>query len=175
MSGRGAPCRVSVGGFWIRLAPEPVPSLPAQVAGIGGPVGITTDGRSAPAYSGEWVKFKYGLAPENLATYRQLAAAGLRPGGAQPVAELNWRHGQSLRIAYLYDVAAAKPQRPMTAAKKAALAKAMRAKRTCPGCHRDAGYVIPTSLGRCVDCEYGPVEQTGGQGDQAAAGRRNVA
>ena len=150
------PQRVSVGGFWIRLAPDPVRSLPPQVAGIGGPVGITIDGRSAPAYSGEWVKFKYGLAPENLATYRQLAAAGLRPGGAQPVAELNWRHGRTWRIAYLYDVKTAVPQRPMTPAKRAALAKAMRAKRTCPGCNRDAGYVIPTSLGVCVDCHDNP-------------------
>jgi hypothetical protein len=153
----GGPRRIGVGGFWIRLAPEPGRSLPPQVAGIGGPVGVTIDGRSAPAYSGEWVKFKYGLAPENLATYRQLAAAGLRPGGAPPVAELAWRHGRTWRNAYLYDVAAAKPQRPMTPAKKAALAKAMRVKRTCPGCSRDAGYVIPTSLGVCVDCHDGPV------------------
>jgi len=98
----------------------------------------------------------YGLAPENLATYRQLAAAGLRPGGAQPVAELAWRHGRTWRIAYLYDVKTAKPQRPMTPAKKVALAKALLAKRTCPDCHRDAGYVIPTSLGVCVTCHDGP-------------------
>lgn len=157
MSRPGAPLsRIGVGGFWIRLAPKPVRSLPAQVAGIGGPVGVTIDGRSAPAYSGEWVRFRYGLAPQGLATYRQLAAAGLRPGGAQPVAELAWRHGSTWRIAYLYDVAAAKPQRPMTAAKRTALAKAMRAKRTCPACRRDAGYVIPTSLGVCVDCHDHP-------------------
>jgi len=130
--------------------------LPAQVAGIGGPIGITTDGRSAPAYSGEWVKFRYGLAPENLATYRQLAAAGLRPGGAQPVAELAWRHGRSQRLAYLYDVAVAVPKRAMTAAKEQALAKAMRARRTCPFCRRDAGYCIPRSLGMCVDCHDQP-------------------
>ena len=167
--------RVTAGGFWIQLQPAPMPAvrnLPAQVAGIGGPVGITVDGRSAPVYSGEWVKFRYGLAPQNLATYRQLAAAGLRPGGAQPVAELSWWHGSGTRIAYLYDVKMAVPQRPMTPAKKTALAKAMLAKRTCPSCSRDVGYVIPTSLGRCVDCEYGPIEHPG---DQAATDRRGVA
>jgi hypothetical protein len=158
--------RIRVGGYWIAL---PAPALylsppPASsgtlrmLAGIGGPVGITIDGRSAPAYSGEWVAFKFGLAPQGLATYRQLAANGLRPGGAQPVAELSWWHGRSRRIAYLYDVAAAKPKRPMTPAKTAALAKAMRAKRTCPDCRRALDYVIPKSLGRCVDCEYEPNE-----------------
>ncbi|MGW2591172.1 RRQRL motif-containing zinc-binding protein, partial [Streptomyces sp. NPDC001515] len=34
----------------------------------------------------------------------------------------------------------------------AALAKAMLARRTCPACHRDAGYCIPSSLGMCVTC-----------------------
>ncbi len=46
----------------------------------------------------------------------------------------------------------------MTPGKRAALAKAMRARRTCPNCRTDAGYVIPTSLGMCVPCAY-PEEQ----------------
>jgi hypothetical protein len=40
----------------------------------------------------------------------------------------------------------------MTPAKATALAAAMLARRTCPTCHLDAGYVIPTSLGTCVPC-----------------------
>ncbi|MFE7036369.1 hypothetical protein ACFU9Y_39355, partial [Streptomyces sp. NPDC057621] len=34
------------------------------------------------------------------------------------------------------------------------LAKANAARRTCPACRRDAGYVIPISLGMCVPCAY---------------------
>jgi hypothetical protein len=30
----------------------------------------------------------------------------------------------------------------------------MRARRTCPQCRQDAGYVIPSSLGVCVPCAY---------------------
>ncbi len=40
----------------------------------------------------------------------------------------------------------------MTPGRWAALAAANRARRTCPQCHRDAGYVIPASLGTCVPC-----------------------
>jgi hypothetical protein len=127
-----------------------------MVAGIGGPVGVTVDGRSATATSGEFVSFRYQLAPAGLATRRQLSACGLRPGGAAPVAQLSWYRGK--RFAYLYDIETAKPKREFTPAKQAALAKAMRARRTCPDCDRDAGYVIPARYGRCVDCEFGPVE-----------------
>jgi hypothetical protein len=127
-----------------------------RVAGIGGAVGITVDGGSAPAPSGEWVSFKFGLAPAGLATRRQLAEAGLRPGGKQPVAQLTWRHGRTQRIAYLYDIAVAVPKRAMTARKSEALAKAMLARRTCPTCRRDAGYCIPRSLGMCVECHDPP-------------------
>jgi hypothetical protein len=47
----------------------------------------------------------------------------------------------------------------MTAAKWRALAKAMIARRTCPVCRADAGYVIPGSLGMCVPCAYPDDEQ----------------
>ncbi|ARZ67238.1 hypothetical protein SMD11_1577 [Streptomyces albireticuli] len=59
-----------------------------------------------------------------------------------------------VRVAYLYPVASAARVRPMTPAKWAALAKAMRARRTCPQCRTDAGYCIPPSLGMCVTCAY---------------------
>ena len=62
-------------------------------------------------------------APPGYATRRQLRERGLCPGG-QPVA----------------------------AAVRAALAKAMRARRTCPTCWQVRPYVIPHSLGECLSC-----------------------
>ncbi|WP_405464844.1 hypothetical protein OG333_27740 [Streptomyces anulatus] len=73
--------------------------------------------------------YRWHLAPDGLATRRQLRALGLRPGGQDVVAELH---------------------RPMTPARADALAAAMRARRTCPTCRTDAGYCIPRSLGMCV-------------------------
>ncbi|MGV9571227.1 RRQRL motif-containing zinc-binding protein, partial [Streptomyces nigra] len=57
-------------------------------------------------------------------------------------------------VVYLYRVDRAMPVRPMTAARWAALAKANAARRRCPACRRDAGYVIPASLGTCTPCAY---------------------
>ncbi|MFJ9104831.1 RRQRL motif-containing zinc-binding protein [Streptomyces sp. NPDC102405] len=94
-------------------------------------------------------------APDGLATRRQLRARGLRPGG-QPIAGqiLRLRYRRGPLVAYLYRLDKAKPVRPMTPAKRRALACAMRARRTCPQCRTDAGYVIPSSLGVCVPCAY---------------------
>ncbi|MBI0300576.1 hypothetical protein JBE04_40525 [Streptomyces sp. PRKS01-29] len=104
--------------------------------------------------------FPWQFAPDGLATRRQLRARGLRPGG-QPIAaqvmRANRRRG-GVQVAFLYRLDRAKPVRPMTAAKSAALAAAMLARRTCPACRTDAGYCIPTSLGLCVTCAY-PDEQ----------------
>ncbi|POX44966.1 RRQRL motif-containing zinc-binding protein [Streptomyces sp. Ru72] len=100
--------------------------------------------------------YPWKLAPYGLATRRQLRAKGLRPGG-QPIAaqvmRIN-RRASGPRVAYLYRVDLAKPVRPMTSRKWGALALAMLARRTCPQCRRDAGYVIPASLGACVPCAY---------------------
>ena len=96
--------------------------------------------------------YGYRQAGTELMTRRQLRAAGLRPGGNDPVAEIRWRRG--LRVAFLYNPALAKPVRPMTPGRARALAAAMRARRTCPACSTDAGYCIPTSLGMCVSCAY---------------------
>ncbi|MFJ3672264.1 RRQRL motif-containing zinc-binding protein [Streptomyces sp. NPDC090106] len=103
--------------------------------------------------------YPWRYAPNGLATRRQLRACGLRPGG-QPVAAqvLRPRYRRGPLVAYLYRVDRAKPVRPMTPGRYAALAKAMRARRTCPVCRLDAGYVIPGSLGMCVPCAY-PDEQ----------------
>ncbi|MFF0136817.1 RRQRL motif-containing zinc-binding protein [Streptomyces sp. NPDC005227] len=103
--------------------------------------------------------YPWHLAPDGLATIRQLKARGLRPGGQDVAAQLERpRRRRGPLIAYLYEIAEAKPVRPMTSAKWAALAKANAARRTCPECKRDAGYVIPASLGTCVPCAY-PKEQ----------------
>ncbi|MFE7927734.1 RRQRL motif-containing zinc-binding protein [Streptomyces sp. NPDC057456] len=104
--------------------------------------------------------YPWRLAPDGLATRRQLRARGLRPGGQDVVAQIERpRYRRSPLVAYLYRVDAAKPVRPMTSAKQAALDKANTARRTCPECLRDAGYVIPAQLGVCVPCAYPDDEQ----------------
>ncbi|MFE1937543.1 RRQRL motif-containing zinc-binding protein [Streptomyces sp. NPDC059474] len=103
--------------------------------------------------------YRWRLAPDGLATRRQLRAMDLRPGGQDVAAELQRpRRRRGPLVAYLYRVDRAKPVRPMTPARWAALAKANAARRICPACRRDAGYVIPPSLGTCVSCVY-PEEQ----------------
>ncbi|AIR99097.1 RRQRL motif-containing zinc-binding protein [Streptomyces glaucescens] len=97
--------------------------------------------------------YRWRLAPDGYATRRQLRARGLRPGGQDVAAQLERpRRRRGPLVAYLYRIQDAKPVRPMTPARWAALAKANRARRTCPQCHTDAGYVIPASLGTCVPC-----------------------
>jgi hypothetical protein len=101
--------------------------------------------------------FPWRFAPDGLATRRQLRARGLRPGGQQIAAQImrrSRRRKSGVSVAYLYRLDAAKPVRPMTPGRAAALAKAMLARRTCPKCRTDAGYCIPTSLGMCVPCAY---------------------
>lgn len=99
--------------------------------------------------------YPWRLAPDGLATFRQLRARGLRPGGQDVAAQMERpRRRRAPLVAYLYEVDKAKPVRPMTLARWAALAKANTARRTCPECGRDAGYVIPTSLGMCVTCAF---------------------
>ncbi|GAA2218791.1 RRQRL motif-containing zinc-binding protein [Streptomyces indiaensis] len=103
--------------------------------------------------------YRWRLAPDGLATRRQLRALGSRPGGQDVAAQLERpRRRREPLVAYLYRVEHAKPVRPMTPAKWAALAKANAARRICPKCRRDAGYVIPPSLGMCTPCAY-PDEQ----------------
>ncbi len=104
--------------------------------------------------------YRWRCAPEGLATRRQLRALGLRPGGQDVAAELQRprRRGRPPLAAYLYRIDRARPVRPMTPARWAALAKANAARRLCPACGRDAGYVIPTSLGTCVPCADTPAQ-----------------
>ncbi|WP_406347938.1 hypothetical protein OHA44_09705 [Streptomyces sp. NBC_00144] len=97
--------------------------------------------------------FRWHLAPDGYATRRQLRAQGLRPGGQDVAAQLERpRRRLGPLVAYLYRIDRAKPVRPMTPGRWAALAKANAAQRVCPECGRDAGYRIPPSLGMCVPC-----------------------
>lgn len=107
--------------------------------------------------------YPFRLAPEGLATKGQLRKKGLRPGGQPVVAQLMWRPalkhrrlGQTVAIAYLYRVDLAKPIRPMTPGRWRAHAAMMRARRICPECRQDVGYVIRTSVGMCETCELSP-------------------
>lgn len=97
--------------------------------------------------------FPWRCAPEGYATYRQLRVRGLRPGG-QPVAAqiMRPRRRRGPLVGYLYRLDLAVPVRPMTPGRRAALDRANRARRLCPACRRDAGYVIPAALGTCVPC-----------------------
>lgn len=101
--------------------------------------------------------YPWCMVPEGLATRRQLAAAGLRPGGQPIAAQILWhshryRPPGGIRVAYLYDTAHARPKRKPTPAQQAALARAMSARRTCPRCGLDVGYIPPRRLGCCFDC-----------------------
>jgi hypothetical protein len=90
-------------------------------------------------------------------TRRQLRDRGLSHARAVVVAEIRWRsrkarHTGGYRTACLYDPATARPVRPMTPGRWRSHAAMMRARRTCPECRTDRGYVIPTSLGTCWPC-----------------------
>ncbi|MGW2558830.1 RRQRL motif-containing zinc-binding protein [Streptomyces sp. NPDC001514] len=101
--------------------------------------------------------YPWRRAPDGYATRRQLRAPGLRFGGQPVAAQLmrrSPRRKSGVMVAHLYRIDRAKPVRPMTSRKWGALALAMLARRTCPQRRRDAGYVIPTSLGACVTCAY---------------------
>jgi hypothetical protein len=97
-------------------------------------------------------------APAGYATRRQLRERGLSPGGQPIAAQILWQGVGGVRAAYLYRLDLARPKRTATPAVRAALAKAMCARRTCPTCRRVRPYVIPRSLGECLTCiEGGPI------------------
>ena len=102
--------------------------------------------------------YPWRMAPAGLATRRQLAADGLRPGG-QPIAAQVMRRSRrrpsGAAVAYLYRIEAAKPKRPATPAQLAALERALAARRRCPACGTDAGYVLARRLGTCTPCADG--------------------
>ncbi|WSB81607.1 hypothetical protein OHB04_18835 [Streptomyces sp. NBC_01775] len=92
-----------------------------------------------------------------MATYRQLRAMGLRPGGQDVAAQIERpRRRRGPLVAYLYRIEDAKPVRPMTPARRRALDAAMTARRTCPTCRAIRPYCIARSLGECVPCADAP-------------------
>lgn len=96
--------------------------------------------------------FPFHHAPDDLATMRQLRADGLRPGGQPAIAQILWRHRKQTRVAYLYRRSLAVPKRTATPAQRAALAKALLARRTCDSCLQLKPYYIPRRFGVCLDC-----------------------
>lgn len=101
--------------------------------------------------------YRWRLAPDGMATYRQLRAMGLRPGGQDVAAQIERpRRRRGPLVAYLYRIEDAKPVRPMTPARRRALDAAMTARRTCPTCRAIRPYCIARSLGECVPCADAP-------------------
>ncbi|MFF0389625.1 RRQRL motif-containing zinc-binding protein [Kitasatospora sp. NPDC004615] len=98
--------------------------------------------------------YPWRMVPEGLLTRRQLRARGLCPGRQPVAAQILWRSRLSAtpRAAYLYRVELAVPVGEFTPARPRALAAANAARRTCPVCRRDAGYVLPAHLGTCLPC-----------------------
>jgi hypothetical protein len=135
------------------------------------------DGRWWPCagrYAGAPV-FRYGWAPSGLATVRQLAANGLRPGGQDVAGWLVWGPTNRPHWAYLYRLDLAVPKRAMTPARWAAVKRCNAAQRMCPTCGHDDGYRIPRSLGECWPCAALRHDQLEDQdpdllGDEAATG-----
>lgn len=97
--------------------------------------------------------YPWRMAPAGLATRRQLTAAGLRPGGQPVVAQVMWRsRRRRVEVAYLYAIESAKPKRAASPAQVVALSRALAARRRCPECGQDAGYVLPARWGVCLAC-----------------------
>ncbi|MFC0528204.1 RRQRL motif-containing zinc-binding protein [Phytohabitans kaempferiae] len=95
--------------------------------------------------------YPYKMAPDGLATVRQLRQRGLRPGGQDIAAQILWRRGN--RRAYLYRIDLAVPKRTATPAQLAAVQRALLARRTCPSCTEVRDYYIPRRTGACLTCE----------------------
>ncbi|WP_191983889.1 RRQRL motif-containing zinc-binding protein [Amycolatopsis eburnea] len=99
---------------------------------------------------------KRNTAPRDvLATYRQLRARGLRPGGKDPVAVLITKHPASGKTNFssLWQISECVPMRPMTPAKRASIAKATAARRVCRDCGEQGWKDLPVAFGRrCEAC-----------------------
>ena len=106
--------------------------------------------------------YPWRAAPGHLATRAQLHEMGLRPGRQGVQALLLWpsRRGgrprvDGYRYAALYDKRLARPRIVMSERRAAALAAALSARKTCPRCGINRGYVPSRRLGACNDCAAG--------------------
>lgn len=92
-----------------------------------------------------------------VATRRQLRAAGLRPGGQDPVAVLAFQHAQPNRRriehAALFLIERACPKREATPAQLRAVDQALRARRTCELCGTEQDHYLSTTSRLCGPCE----------------------
>jgi hypothetical protein len=95
--------------------------------------------------------YPWRMAPDGLATKRQLASRGLRPGGAAVVAQIMWQRRRGVGIAYLYRVAEAKAKRTPTAGNLRAVAAMLAARSTCQVCGFTFEYCLPASR-LCLHC-----------------------
>jgi hypothetical protein len=100
--------------------------------------------------------YPWQMAPKGLATVRQLAAQGLRPGRQPIAAQILWSRYGRIRVAYLYRVDLAKPKRKPSTAQLLAIAAALLARQICPLCGEARGYYIPRRTGCCLTCNENP-------------------
>lgn len=100
--------------------------------------------------------YPWRMAPKGLATRRQLAAAGLRPGRQPIAAQILWWRAGNVRVAYLYRVDLAQPKRPPTERQWQAIGAALLARQICRTCGEAVGYYIPRRLGECLNCAGDP-------------------
>lgn len=145
---------------YVRGRPVPDVSFGVEIEGVGW---VDTAWIEAGLPTCWWNR-----APSGLATRRQLRELGLCPGGHPAVAAMRRRPGGYLH-AYLFRMDLARDKRRATPAVLAALAKAMRARRTCPTCLRDTGCCLPRSLGECWDCHLGARARITAQHDSRPA------
>jgi hypothetical protein len=64
--------------------------------------------------------------------------------------QILWRRGK--RVAYLYRIDLAMPKREASPAQRAAIDRALMARRVCSTCTQLKPYYIPRRYGECLDC-----------------------
>lgn len=87
------------------------------------------------------------MAPKGLATRRQLAAAGLRPGRQPIAAQILWWRVARVRVDYLYRLDLDSPKRTPTERQWHAIGAALLAWQICRTCAEAVAYYIPRRLG----------------------------
>ncbi len=113
-------------------------------------------------------EYRWGEAPPNLRTQKQLGEQGLRPGGAQ-VAWLVWGRRNDPKQAALFNADEAVTKRQATPAQLEALAaaRARRGQTICSVCNQ-LTYVNPDS-GMCFACEDAVRQQQDEEAQRKAA------